>query len=174
MGSTQVAFEVVILRCTKKVLDELGREVGVLAELPPGDDDWYLNLLWIDRLKCLLITHAGTLFSVFQPGVRKADLRDLDRFVAGIVSFELASEGFPENVLGVVGPSGARLAKTASRSILGFMNEMAVHVHYAVDGAGGLDRCDIASLNRQLRRTLHNRGEYVYPIDLVMERRLLG
>src|SRR3972149_2635576 len=40
----------------------------------PADDEWYLNLLWIERGKCLLLTHAGTLFRVFVADVRKADL----------------------------------------------------------------------------------------------------
>src|SRR5437762_12970876 len=48
------------------MLDLLGGRSLTLSELPPSDDEWYLNLLWIDRQKCLLLTHAGTLFSVFR------------------------------------------------------------------------------------------------------------
>jgi hypothetical protein len=59
----------------------------------------------------------------------------------------------------------------ASRSILGFMNEMAVHCDYAVAGAGGLSGCDVGALNHRLRRTLHNRGgDYVSPLELVAQR----
>ena len=44
------------------MLDLLGgRQSRSASSLPPTDDDWYLNLLWIDRQKCLLLTHAGTL-----------------------------------------------------------------------------------------------------------------
>jgi hypothetical protein len=50
------------------------------------------------------------------------------------------------------------------------MNEMAVHLRYAVSDAGGLSHCDISTLNHHLRRTLHNRGGYVYPIELVGQR----
>ena len=35
------------------------------VELPASEDDWYVNLLWIDRRKCLLSMHTGTLFPVF-------------------------------------------------------------------------------------------------------------
>ncbi len=59
-----------VIRCTAKVLKLLGRRPGSLAELEPDDDDWYLNLLWFDRRKCLLLMHAGTAFSVFVPDVR--------------------------------------------------------------------------------------------------------
>ena len=47
------------------MLDLLGGRAITLADLPPADEDWYANLLWLDRQKCLLFTHAATLFSVF-------------------------------------------------------------------------------------------------------------
>lgn len=47
---------------------------------------------------------------------------------------------------------------------------MALHVRDAVALAGGVGRCDIASVNHHLRRPRYNRGGYVYPIDLVAER----
>jgi hypothetical protein len=121
------------------MLDLLGGRSITLSEVPPTDDDWYLNLLWIDRQKCLLLTHAGTLFSVFRAGVHCADLP-------------------------------VRLAKTASRSTLGFMNEMAFELRHQIAHTGGFRRCDIDVLNRGLHRTLRNRGAYVRPIELVAQR----
>ncbi len=159
-----------ILRCTGRVVDLLGGRAITLAELPPSDDDWYVNLLWFERQKCLLITHAGTLFSVFVAGVRKADLRPIGPYMVKAVEAELRSESLPHDALGQLDPDAVRLTKTASRSILGFMNEMAVHLRYQVADAGGLSRCDTRALNHGLRRTLHNRGGYVYPIELVAQR----
>lgn len=67
-----------ILRCTAKALQLL--RPTRLASPPPADDaDWYLNVLWIERRKCLLLTHSGTLFPVFVPDVHAADLRPLGR-----------------------------------------------------------------------------------------------
>ena len=40
----------------------------------PHEDDCYADLLWPDRRKCLLLTHAVTLFSVFEPDEAKASL----------------------------------------------------------------------------------------------------
>jgi hypothetical protein len=60
------------------------------------------------------------------------------------------------------GENGAprvRLPTTASRSTLGFMNEMAFERRYAIADAGGPGRCDIDILSHGLRRTLRNRGE---------------
>ena len=57
------------------MLDLLGGRSLTLSELSPTEDDWYLNLLWIDRQKSIPLTHADTLFSVFRAGLRSADLR---------------------------------------------------------------------------------------------------
>lgn len=113
---------------------------------------------------------VGTLFPVFVPDVRKADLTPLDTWLVHVVQRELNAEDLPDAVLGELAPPSV-LAKTASRQMLGFMNEMARFAEYAMADAGGLAGCDIAKLNRQQRRMLHNRdGRYVRPLDLVAER----
>ena len=159
---------IVIVRCTAKARTLLG--VRELAEVEPSDDDWYLNLLWFDRRKCLLLAHVGTLFPVFVADVRKADLTPLDLWLANVVRRELNAEGLPDNVLGELVPPVV-VAKTSSRQMLGFMNEMARFAEYAIADAGGLARCDIGELNREQRRILHNRGgRYATPLELIAER----
>ena len=71
------------------MLDLLGRDI-TLTVPPTSDDDWYLNLLWIKRRKCLLLTHSGTLFSVFRAGIRVADLRPPGDYVVEAIETELA------------------------------------------------------------------------------------
>lgn len=157
-----------ILRCTAKMLALLGVRAGALREVPSSDDDWYLNLLWIERRKCLLLTHAGTLFPMFVADVRKADITPIEPYVVSLVEENLRSEGLAANTLGLLDPDDAHLAKTASRSILGIMNDTAHHVRYRIEAMGGIDRSDTLFLNRFLRRTLHSRaGNYVTPLDLV-------
>jgi hypothetical protein len=126
----------VVVRCTKRMLDLLGGREVVLGELSPTDDDWYLNLLWIDRQKCLLLTHAGTSCSVFRAGVRSADLRPLGDYLVAAVETELRVERLPADTFGELQPDTVRLAKTASRSTLGFMNEMAFELRYVVADTG--------------------------------------
>src|SRR5215207_3340700 len=118
----------------------LGRSVP-LVELPANEDDWYANLLWLERRKCLLLTHAGTLFSVFVADVRAAELRPLGTYIAEVAEAELRSERLPADALGALDPDTFQLARTASRSVLGCMNDMALHIEYAVASAGGLSRC---------------------------------
>jgi len=164
-----------ILRCTAKMLALLGVRATALPDLPPSDDDWYLNLLWIERRKCLLFTHAGTLFPVFVTDVRKADLRPIGPYVVDVLAEHLCSEGLAADTLGRLDPADVHLAKTASRNILGVMNDAATHARYRIEATGGIDRSDTVFLNHFLRRALHNRGgEYVTPLDLVARRRSGG
>ncbi len=157
-----------IVRCTTKARVLL--DVQQLDNPEPSDNDWYLNLLWFDRRKCLLLAHVGTLFPVFVADLRKADLTPLDQWLANVVRRELNAENLPDSVLGELVPPVV-VAKTASRQMLGHMNEMVWSVECAIADASGLARCDIAELNREQRRMLHNRsGRYIRPLDLVAER----
>jgi hypothetical protein len=163
----------VILRCTAKMLALVGARVPALPEVPSSDDDWYLNLIWIERRKCLLLTHAGTLFPVFVADVRKADITPIGPYVVALVEEHLRSEGLAVDALGPLDQRDVRLAKTASRSILGVINDAARLARYRIEAMGGIDGTDTHFLNRFLRRTLHNRaGLYVTPLDLVAARRV--
>ena len=53
-----------------------------------------------DGRKCLLLTHAGTLFTVFEPDVRAADLRDTGRLVTALIGRELPREHLPAETFG--------------------------------------------------------------------------
>ncbi len=160
-----------ILRCTAKALRLLGGAKLTLVDPPPADDDWYINLLWIERRKCLLVTHAGTLFSIVLTDVRTADLRPIGPAIATAVTAALDDEILPHSALGRLDPDEVTLATTASRHVLGVMRQMALDVEWQVARRGGLARADPRDLNRYLQRTLRTRGgAYVHPIELVQER----
>jgi hypothetical protein len=110
-----------VVRCTKRMLDLLGGRSLTLSELPPTDNDWYLSLLWVDQQKCLLLTHTGTLFSVFRAGARRANLRPIGNYLVAAVESELRAENLPTDTFSQLQPDSVWLAKTASRSTLGFM-----------------------------------------------------
>lgn len=160
-----------IVRCTAKALKLLGARPAALPAIAATDDDWYLNLLWFDRRKCLLLVHAGTVFSVFVPDVRKSDLDPLGPFLVEAVTLALDAERLPHDVLGALDGSDVRIARTASRRVLGFMNELAWHIEYALGRSGSVLDVDVITLQRQLQRTLHNHGgTSATPLDLVAER----
>lgn len=159
-----------ILRCTQKVLRLLGTRNATLTDNPPTEDDWYANLLWFDRQKCLLVVHAGTLFSTFIADIRTADLRPIGSFLVQHIEAELRTERLPPDSLGSLDADDIHLAKTASRRVLGFMNDMAFQCEHAIAVSGGPARCDIQALNYRLRRELHNRDGYGTALDFVAER----
>jgi len=157
----------VIVRCTRKLLSLLHPGAPrSLGSLPADDDDWYANLLWISRRKCLLITHAGTLFSVFAPDVHAAEVRPLGRFFVPLIEAELKAEGLPVDTFGTVAPDQVVVARTIDRSVLGCMNDMALVCESVMASSGGLERCDVADLNQVLRRNINSVRGYVPPIEL--------
>lgn len=157
-----------IVRCTSRLLKLLAPVE--LAEVPSAPDDWYGNLLWIDRRKCLLIVHADTLFPVFVADVRKPQLVKFGSYVSDAVATALADEGLPSDCLGLLDPTKVLIARTASRSVLGFMNDMAATSEHLAASAGGLRHVDVDDLNAFLRRTPYNRGGYIRPIEAVRQR----
>ena len=100
------------------MLDLLGGRNITLSVLPPTDDDWYLNLVWIERQKCLLLTHAGTLFSVFRGGIHVADLRPLGDYLVDAIEAELRAKGLPADTFSELERTifGLRRPRAAARS----------------------------------------------------------
>jgi hypothetical protein len=133
------------VRCTRKLLAVI--RPARLADSPPDGEDWYANLLWFSGRKCLPLTHAATPFTVFEPDVRAAGLRDAGRLVTGLIRRELTREHLPQDTSGRLDPGRldpgrldpgqVTLAKTADRSVLGCMNDMVFMCEVAVDRSGG-------------------------------------
>ncbi len=159
-----------VVRCTGKLLNVFGGQSVALVDSPPSTDDWYANLLWVDQRKCLLVAHAGTLFALFVADIRVNDLRPFERRIVELLTGALLEEGLPSDALGRLEPNEVRLAKTASRHVLGVMNQMALEIGWHVDPVGGLWNIDVDGLNRHLRRSLHTKdGDYRVPLELVHE-----
>jgi hypothetical protein len=153
-----------VLRCTRKLVTA-GRLALTEPAPAPDADDLYLNVLSIHRRRWLLVVHAGTLFPTLVPGVRKPHFDRLgdvvgEALVQALVDLELAASTF-----GRLDPRQAVIAPTASRQVLGFMNDMAQTVDWVVRQSGGPDRVDLVDLQRLLARTPYNRGGFLRPVD---------
>ena len=61
------------------------------------------------------------------------------------------------------------LAKTADRSVLGCMNDMAFQCELATLDARDIRRLDVARLNHRLRRTIFRPLGDSYPIELAAD-----
>jgi hypothetical protein len=157
----------VILRCTKKLIAVIGPVH--ISEPTPDAEDWYANLLWFERRKCLLLTHVSTLFTILEADVSVSDLRSTGSFSSALIKRELLSEGLPPDTFG---PSMEEVvyAKTADRSVLGCMNDMAYMCEVAIADSGSLRHTDLEGLNRSLRRNINSARDYERPIDLTIGR----
>src|SRR5260370_20024178 len=99
---------------------------------PAGDpEDWYANLLWFDRRKCLLLTHSATLFTIFEADVTASSLRATRQLVTGLIGRELRREDLPAATFGDLEQQEVLLAKTADRSVLGCLNDIAFLCRHA-------------------------------------------
>jgi hypothetical protein len=154
-----------MLRCTGKVLALL--RVSGLAIGQASEQDWYAHLVWVDRRKCLLVTHAGTLFSVFMPNVTAAGLRPIGPPAVAAIQAALHAEGLPADTLGQLDPQQVVVAKTAERRILGTINDLAFTTERVIATTGGLAHCDIDALHHGLHRTINSITGYIPPIDPV-------
>ena len=158
-----------ILRCTNKLLAVIGPALADPAPAPDAED-WYANLLWFDRRKCLLATHSGTLFTIFEANVTASGLRATRQLITGLISRELRREDLSLATFGILDEQELLLAKTADRSVLGCMNDMAFLCQHAIAGSGGLARTDLADLNRSLRRNINSARDHRPPIELAAAR----
>ena len=143
----------------------------------------------LDRqVEALADTHAATLFSVFARaqlrgadigGERCADgsrvLPDVADHHVGVpvllerIVSQLSAEGLDEHALGELDPARVTIARTADRSVLGCMNDLALTCQLAVEDAGGLARVDLRGLHRILQRHIYAARGYVPAIDLIAD-----
>lgn len=116
------------------------------------------------------MVHADTLFPVFLADVRKPQLTKFGLHIAGTVATALADEGLSPDCLGPLDPARVQVTRTASRSVLGFLNDMAATSQHVAERTGGINGLDTGDLNAFLRRTPFNRGGYIRPIDAARQR----
>jgi hypothetical protein len=102
--------------------------------------------------------------------VRAVGLRDTGRLVTGLIRRELAREHLPEDTSGSLDPGQVAVARTADRSVLGCMNDMAFICEVSIDRSGGLAGTDIGKLNRALRRSINKPRGYTPPVQLAAQR----
>jgi hypothetical protein len=159
----------VVLRCTKRLLAIIGPALAAGPAPAPSPEDWYANLPWFGRRKCLLLTHSATLFSVFEADVRAADLRATHSLLTRLIGRELVRENLPPATFPIGEPDEFTIAKTADRSVLGCMSGMAFLCEMTIGDSGGLARTDLPALNHALRRNINSARSYQHPIDLAVQ-----
>jgi hypothetical protein len=155
-----------LLRATARLQAAMGSPP--LVDLPGGEADkweWYGNVVRLDRRAHLLLVHAETLFPVLSPHGTRTALRHAGPLVTGLITDALTDEDLPADTFGLLDPTKVRIAKTASRRVLGTMTDMTQAATHLLDRTHEPDALD--DVNRQLRRWLCGRdGDYVVPLEL--------
>lgn len=138
-----------VIRGTRKVLDRLGGvSVTVADQSTTRLGDWYVNVLFWKPQVALFVSEA-ILLPVLVSFAPAATL--LDRFPSAVIAHLQAHEvprSFTERERAEMDPRV--LAKTASRSVVGVMNEFKylAGVHAKLDG-----ETDLLALSMRLART---------------------
>lgn len=167
------------LRCTRKLLSVIGcpqsAETAEARPAPTRLGDWYANLLVIARQRALLFTNESTLYSFAVLGVRKATLTHLTKVFIEHLALNLADDGIPADVIqGVTGEyHHLEIAATASRHVVGSMNNVAALLERYVHDAGGVTGGAVRTINRQLNRMPHKPLGWAYAVER-LQQRLLG
>ncbi len=161
-----------IIRCTAKLLNELGAKPTNAPDQPPSLCDWHANLLWLDRKKYVLFTNDQTLYSLlvhWRKTPRSADF--LERFRFGLFK-SLMGEGLAEAQVEYMMSEHAYIiiAKTNSRSVLGSMNDLAFQIKSIIHRMGRLADADLSEISRELNRIPMRAIKYNVGIDELKRR----
>ncbi len=128
----------VILRATKKVLRYLPPPVESPGESDTALGDWYVNRIAVGRQPMLLLVSANSLLPILTPA---RDVRGLPDRLAELVAARLRRLGVDERLIEAETSAMGEVvvAKTASRSVLGMLNDFARIVPFYLDPRYGDD-----------------------------------
>ncbi|MCP4611152.1 MAG: hypothetical protein GY845_20785 [Planctomycetes bacterium] len=161
-----------IIRCTKKLLDELKIKPTGDIGLSDGIGNWHANILWIDRRKCVLFTNDQTFYSFLIPAMKKPEFQNFHEVFRLNLLKNMMSEGLSKKQFEHLfdAHKEIRIAKTNNRSVLGSMNELAFQVKFSVHNMGGLATTNLLELNHELNRIPMGAIDYKFSIDELQRR----
>ena len=117
------------LRCTGKVIKTLGLKPQDLFDAKMSDSllgDWYVNEFFLDRRKTFIFMSEKTLLSFIIYGIKKSNLGDFPAPLIKGLDQLLTLEGFEKEEIerAFVGYDKMQYTKTASKSVIGNMNDL--------------------------------------------------
>lgn len=161
-----------IIHCTKKLLKELDVSLVEPYKIPSNPErlgNWYANLLRIDRRKCIIFTNEKTLYTFLIPKVLKGKLKNIEEEFLIHLSYNLQYEGVGLEVINRVMQEYQEIgfAKTASKKVLGSMNEFMFQYQVLIMQKEGLENIRILELNKHINRTIMGALKYKHPIEVL-------
>ena len=127
--------------------------------------DWYAKLFRVSRRQCLIFMNERTLLSFTAHGISLKP-REVTKAFLTRLNYVLVEEGIP--------PATAleicreyefiKFSPTASRSLLGSLNDLARHYRIYVDMQGGLGHSKMSSITAKVNRTPQRTLGWEFPI----------
>ncbi len=150
-----------------------GYEKSVRAdESVETEEDWYANLLWIERRKCVLFASVGMHFPLLVLDVWVAELRDPGTLLREALRATLlrigASPGQVAEELLRLGR--LELGRSTNRRVLGSMNDYAYQAQAYAESCSGVVEADSASISAQIAESPMSAIGYKSPLGLMCER----
>lgn len=144
-----------LLRCTRKVLkllDQRPRQVE-LSQAEDGLAEWYVDIVDASGPTFFLCTNPGTFYTLVLPVGQNNQIADLsDRLLIRLV-LHMTELGISRSRVErlIRGLGTVIVAKTASRSMLGSMNDLITHFlwHFSQE-MGSKGQVDLRAIERQL------------------------
>ena len=153
-----------ILQATKKMQDFAGVKTSEVPDETEQFESWHANLFYLNRKKCLLLTHNESLYSLFLYNVVKKEVPTLIERIKEQLKEQMRRDDFTIAQIAYMLESlgEIRYAKTSDRGVLGLMNDMvqAVKWHAEYDGT-----IDVFDLNRRLNAKPYKKAEFAYSKD---------
>ena len=160
------------IKCTAKLLNELGIKPINEADQPTSLNDWHANLLRLDRKKYVLFTNDQTLYSILVRWTKTLKLSGLlERFKLELFR-NLMGEGLSQERIELLLSRHTQISvtKTNNRSVLGSMNDLTFQIEYMIYRYGGLANSDLTEIIRQTNRTPMKAIKYHLAIDEIIRR----
>ena len=164
-----------LLRCTNKVLKELNMSKSSFPDVMENEHpllEWYVNLFYFNRKKCLLFTNAASLFSFVAHDVKRKEIINLDKLFREELAKAMSYEDFNSEQIKFVNEQIGEiiLLKTASHSILASMNDLVRHCIYSKIRLAEDDNMeDVGEIQRDLNEIPMGALKYQFSIECFMD-----
>lgn len=123
-------------------------------EAANAEHEWFADLFYVERKKCVIWTHRTTLLTFIRPAVVATELREFHALFRYEFRTAMASMALPESLLNrfdVYGPES--YARTGDRGVVGSMLDYRKMFAFMVSVDGNLAGADIRGINAQLNES---------------------
>jgi hypothetical protein len=153
-----------ILQATQKMQDFVGVKTTEVPDETDHFECWHANLFYLNRKKCLLLTHNESIYSLFLYNVVKKEVPTLIERIKNQLKEQMRRDDFTiaqiAHMLESLGE--IRYAKTSDRKVMGHLNDMVHTVKWHAEYDGTID---VSDLNRRLNAKPYKMAEFAYPKD---------